>query len=118
MEMKKIIALILFCGFLSTTNAQKQSYQEKKATTNAQNIADKLDLKDSQKTILYSILLGKYDETSRRIKGKDLSNEEKQVIYKKSFKETNDKLSALFSREEINEINALLKEQNKKKNKN
>jgi hypothetical protein len=43
-----------------------------------------------------------------------LSNEEKKVIYKKSFKETNDKLSVLFSKEEINTINALLKEQNKK----
>jgi len=76
-----------------------------------------MDLNDSNKTLLYAILLGKYDETSKRIKGNDLSNEEKKVIYKKSFKETNDKLSALFSKEEINAINALLKEQNKKKNK-
>jgi len=115
--MKKLIALILFCGFLSTANAQKQSYQEKKATTNAQLIANTMDLNDSTKTVLYAILLGKYDETSKQIKGNDLSNEEKKVIYKKSFKETNDKLSALFSKEEINTINALLKEQNKKKNK-
>jgi len=115
--MKKLIALILFCGFLSTANAQRQSYQEKKATANAQHIADTMDLNDSTKTALYAILLGKYDETSRQIKGNDLSNEEKKEIYKKSFKDTNDKLSVLFSKEEINTINALLKEQNKKKNK-
>ena len=113
--MKKIIALILFCGFLSTANAQKQSYQEKKATTNAQHIAESMDLNDSTKTLLYAILLGKYDETSKQIKGNDLSNEEKKIIYRQSFKDTNDKLSALFSKEEINEINALLKEQNTKK---
>ena len=81
-EMKKIIALILLCGFLSTANAQKQSYQEKKATTNAQHIADTMDLNDSQQTVLYAILLGKYEETSNQIKGNDLSNEEKKIIYK------------------------------------
>jgi len=58
--------------------------------------------------------LGKYDETSKQIKGNDLSNEEKKMIYKKSFKQTNQKLSDLFSKEEINTINALLKEQHKK----
>ncbi len=113
--MKKIILLIVLCGFLSTANAQRQSYQEKKATTNAQYIADNMDLSDSQQTKLYSILLGKYQETSKQIKGNDLSNEEKKIIYKKSYKDTNDKLSALFSQEEIKTVNVLLKEQNKKK---
>lgn len=113
--MKKIILLIVLCGFLSTANAQRQSYQEKKATTNAQYIADNMDLSDSQQTKLYSILLGKYQETSKQIKGNDLSNEEKKIIYKKSYKDTNDKLSTLFSKEEIKTINLLLKEQNKKK---
>jgi hypothetical protein len=113
--MKKLTFLIVLCGFLSTTNAQKQSYQEKKATTNAQYIADKMDLNDSQQTKLYSILLGKYKQTSKQIRGNDLSNEEKKIIYKKSYKDTNDKLSVLFSKEEIKTVNVLLKEQNKKK---
>ena len=112
--MKKIILLIVLCGFLSTANAQKKSYQEKKATTNAQHIADTMDLNDSQQTLLYAILLGKYEETSKQIKGNDLSNEEKKIIYKKSYKDTNDKLSILFSKEEINQINTVLKEINKK----
>ena len=112
--MKKLIVLILFCGFLSTATAQKKSYQEKKATINAQHIADKMNLNDSQQTALYAVLLGKYDENSKQIKGNDLSNEEKKVIYNKSFKDTNDKLSAIFSKEEIKSINSLLKEQNKK----
>ena len=74
-----------------------------------------MDLSDSQQTKLYSILLGKYQETSKQIKGNDLSNEEKKIIYKKSYKDTNDKLSTLFSKEEIKTINLLLNEQNKKK---
>lgn len=113
--MKKIIVLIVLCGFLSTANAQKLTYQEKKATANAQHIADKMDLNESQQTVLYAILLGKYEETSNQIKGNDLSNEEKKIIYRQSFKDTNDKLSAIFSKEEINTVNALLKEQNQKK---
>jgi hypothetical protein len=59
--------------------------------------------------------LGKYQQTSKQIRGNDLSNEEKKIIYKKSYKDTNDKLSVLFSKEEINRVNVLLKEQNKKK---
>ena len=113
--MKKLTFLIVLCGFLSTANAQRQSYQEKKATTNAQHIAEAMDLNESEQTLLYAILLGKYEETSKQIKGNDLSNEEKKIIYRQSFKDTNDKLSAIFSKEEINTVNALLKEQNQKK---
>lgn len=111
--MKKLIVLILFCGFLSTSTAQKKSYQEKKATINAQHIAEKMNLNDSQQTALYAILLGKYEETSKQIKG-NVSKQEKKIIYNKSYKDTNDKLSVLFSKEEIKSINSLLKEQNKK----
>jgi hypothetical protein len=113
--MKKIILLIVLCGFLSTVNAQKQSYQEKKATTNAQHIAEAMDLNESEQTLLYAILLDKYEETSKQIKGNDLSKEEKKIIYNKSYKDTNDKLSVLFSKEEIKMVNALLKKQNQKK---
>ena len=113
--MKKIISLIVLCGFLSTANAQRQSYQEKKATTNAQYIADNMDLNENKQTLLYAILLNKYEETSKQIKGNDLSKEEKKIIYRQSFKDTNDKLSAIFSKEEIKTVNALLKEQNQKK---
>ena len=67
------------------------------------------------KQSVYAILLGKYEETSKQIKGNDLSNEEKKMIYKKSYKDTNYNLSVLFSKEEINQINTLLKEQTNKK---
>ena len=113
--MKKIILLIVLCGFLSTANAQRQSYQEKKATANAQYIAEAMDLNESEQTLLYAILLDKYEETSKQIKGNDLSKEEKKIIYNKSYKDTNDKLSVLFSKEEIKTVNALLKKQNQKK---
>ena len=47
--MKKVILFILLAGFLTTANAQKKSYQEKKAKENTTYIADKMELnkKDS-----------------------------------------------------------------------
>jgi len=42
---------------------------------------------------LYDILLDKYDSNRKSIKGKNLSKEEKQIIYRKSFMETKQKLS-------------------------
>ena len=44
------------------------------------------------------------------IRGKDLSSEEKQKIYKASFNETKKNLSEKFSMKEVNMINKLHRE--------
>lgn len=108
--MKKIVLFILLAGFLTTANAQKKSYQEKKATTNTEYVADKMNLDDAQKTFLHSVLLEKYVNTSEQTKDKDLSKEEKKVIYKASYKITSEKLAKKFTKEEVKEIYASLKE--------
>lgn len=115
--MKKIILFILLAGFLTTANAQKKSYQEKKANENTSYIADKMDLNKDKKAFLHEVLLEKYVNTSKQINDNDLSKEEKQVIYKASYKETSKKLTKEFTKEEVNEIFAILKEQNKKNKK-
>lgn len=112
--MKKIILFILLFGFLNTVHAQKQSHQEKKAETNADYIAGEMNFDKDQKIYLFDALLEKYKGTSKQIKGKDLTKEEKQVIYKKYNKELNTKLSAKFSKNDIKEIKAHLKTQNEK----
>ena len=112
--MKKIILFILLFGFLTSVHAQKQSHQEKKAETNADFIADEMNFDNDQKTYLHDVLLEKYEGTSKQIKGKDLTKEEKQVIYKKSNKELYTKLSAKFSENDIKDIKAHLREQNEK----
>ena len=112
--MKKIILFILLAGFLTTANAQKPTYPEKKAKENTSYIVEKMDFDKTQKTYLHGVLLGKYESIYKQIKGHDLSQEEKKVIYKASHKETSEELAKEFSKEEVNEIFALLKEQNKK----
>jgi len=111
--MKKIILFILLAGFLTTANAQKQSYQEKKAKEDTSYIAKKMDLNKDQKAFLHDVLLEKYESTSKKIKDNDLSKEEKKAIYKASYKTTSEMLAKEFTKEEVNEIFALLKEINK-----
>lgn len=110
--MKKIYFLIMLCGFVITAKAQKQSYQEKRATTNTQIICDKLSLNETQKSYIYSVLIQKYEETAKQINGKDLSDEEKKTIYINIGKVTYEKLAQKFSKDEIKEINDLMKTQN------
>ena len=112
--MKKVILFILLAGFLTTANAQKQSYQEKKADSDTEFISTKMSLSADKTIFLHEVLLEKYQETSAEIKGKDLSQEEKKAIYKASYKKTSEKLANQFSKDEVKEIFALLKEQNKK----
>jgi hypothetical protein len=112
--MKKIILFILLSGFLTTVHSQKQSNQEKKAIVNTDYVANEMKFDDDQKVFLYNVLLDKYEGTSKQIKGKDLTKEEKQVIYKKSNQELNEKLLKEFSKNDVKEIKALLKQQNEK----
>lgn len=115
--MKKIIIFILLFSFLTTVNAQKQTHQVKRAIAQTDYVASRMNFNDAQKLFLHNVLLEKFEETSKQIKGKDLSKEEKQVIYKKTNKVMNDKLSAEFSNKEMKDIKALLKEYNQKKKK-
>ena len=78
--MKKNNCTNIILWFFYLQRMHKNSpIKKKRQPTNAQNIlAESMDLNDSTKTLLYAILLGKYDETSKQIKGNDLSNEEKK----------------------------------------
>ncbi|PCI07921.1 MAG: hypothetical protein COB73_07570 [Flavobacteriaceae bacterium] len=110
--MKKVILFILLAGFLTTANAQKKSYQEKKAKENTTYIADKMELNKKDSNFLHEVLLEKYTSVSSQIKGNDLSKEEKKAVYKASYSVTSKKLAAQFSKDEIKEIFSLLKEIN------
>ena len=59
---------------------------------------------------IYTILSEKYVSNRKSIRGKDLSSEEKQKIYKASFNETKKNFSEKFSMKEVNMINKLHRE--------
>lgn len=113
--MKKIVLFILLAGFLTTANAQKKSPQEKRANESTSYVAKKMKLNEDQKSYFHSVLLEKYVSTSKQVKDKNLSSDEKKAIYKKSHKETSKKLAEEFTKDEVKEIFELLKELNKKK---
>tara|TARA_B100000768_G_scaffold78398_1_gene74510 strand:+ start:3936 stop:4283 length:348 start_codon:yes stop_codon:yes gene_type:complete len=108
--MKKII-LILFLGSSFVSFAQKIPAQiAKKATAVSEYITAEMNLDADQKKDIYIILSEKYVSNRKNIRGKDLSREEKQKIYKASFNETKKNLSEKFSMKEVNMINKLHRE--------
>ena len=108
--MKKII-LILFLGSSFVSFAQKIPAQiSKKATAVSEYITAEMNLDADQKKDIYIILSEKYVSNRKNIRGKDLSSEEKQKIYKASFNETKKNLSEKFSMKEVNMINKLHRE--------
>lgn len=115
--MKKILLFVLLAFMFNTVNAQKQSPQVKKAIEQTDYVASRMKLNDSKKLFLHNVLLEKFESTSKQIKGKDLSKEEKKVIYKKSNSVMNERLTAEFSKDEIKQIKALSKEYNQSKKK-
>ncbi len=115
--MKKVILFILLFGVLTNVNAQKQTRGAKKAIEQTDYVASKIKLNDSKKLFLHNVLFEKFESTSKQIKGKDLSKEERKVIYKQTNAIMNESLTAEFSKDEIKQIKALLKEHNQSKKK-
>ena len=115
--MRKVILVLLLFGFLTNVNAQKQSREAKKAIEQTDYVASRMKLNDSKKLFLHNVLLEKFESTSKQVKGKDLSKEEKKSIRKKTNTVMNERLKAEFSKDEIKQIKALLKEYNQSKKK-
>jgi hypothetical protein len=116
--MKNISLFVLFVSFSLTCFSQKTpSYIVKKAKAASEYLSNELQFNEQQKSDLYSIFLEKYETTRRKIQGKNLSKEDKQVIYRNSFITTKQALSEKFSNKEVNTINKLHREWQKQYNK-
>ena len=116
--MRKLIITILFMSVSVVTFAQKiPGNILKKATAASEYIASELNFDENQKKDIFTILSEKYDSNRKKIRGKDLSGEERQKIYKASFIETKNNLSEKFTMSEVNMINKLHRtwQQNNKK---
>ena len=116
--MRKLIITILFMSISVATFAQKiPANILKKATAASEYIASELNFDENQKKDIFTILSEKYHSNRKKIRGKDLSSEEKREIYKASFNETKNNLSKKFTMKEVNMINKLHRtwQQNNKK---
>ena len=104
--MKKIIiAVILFTAV--SIHAQKNNYIEKRAKTISEHIITEMNLTKDQATFLEDILYEKYSSNASKIRGKNLSKEEKKEIYRAAFIATRKKLSEHFSKKEVTQISKL-----------
>lgn len=116
--MKNISLLILFISFSLNYFSQKTpNYIVKKAKAASEYISSEMNFNEQQKSNLYKIFLEKYESNRLKIQGKNLSNEDKQVIYKNSFITTKQALSEKYTSKEVNAINKLHREWQKQYNK-
>ncbi len=115
--MKKLILFLAFIGLTLSVNAQNKKVKER-ATEATEFINKTMKLNDANKSFLYKTLLNSFDSTYKKAKG--VPKEQKKTVYKEARKSLNKALSEKFSKDEVKQINTLLKEykkQSRKKNK-
>tara|TARA_B110001450_G_scaffold59582_1_gene56325 strand:+ start:5318 stop:5665 length:348 start_codon:yes stop_codon:yes gene_type:complete len=105
--MKKIIIIAVVLFTTVSIHAQKNNYIEKRAKTISEHIITEMNLTKDQATFIKDTLYKKYSSNASKIKGKNLSKEEKKEIYRASFIATRKKLSEQFSKKEITQISKL-----------
>ena len=107
------ITILLICFTINVQAQQKKTYPQKRAADYTEFISSEMNMNADQETYLHEVLLNKFETNSKRNKDNNLSQEEKKQLYKQSFKETSTKLSEQFSKEEVDQINELIKTKNK-----
>lgn len=110
---KSGLVILLICLAFITQAQREKSYAQQKADKNTVFVAKKMDLSKGKTTFLHNVLVDKYKSNAKKTKDTSLSQKAKQEIYKNSYKETQTKLAEQFSKEEIAQINKLLKQNSK-----
>ena len=112
--MKKIVLFLLVCGFVTVATAQKKSNAENRAAKSTKVVTSQMKLSSDQEVLLADAFLARFENNAEKVNGKELPKEEKQKIYKESHKTFVNSLTPKFSKKEIEQINTILKEENKK----
>lgn len=103
----KIFFVLLLCSFNSFA---QNNYQTKRATSFSEYAAKQLELSQEDQKFLYDTFIAKFVKQQGKIKGKDLSDEEKKQVYKASRKELVKTLNGRFDSEKTKAILAAVKE--------
>jgi hypothetical protein len=69
-----------------------------------------MDLSQSNIEFLKETLYNKYSTNASKIRGKDLTQDEKKSIYRAAYKETRQKLMSIFSNDQVDMITRLERE--------
>jgi hypothetical protein len=97
----KIFFVLLLCSFNSFA---QNNYQTKRATSFSEYAAKQLELSKEDQKFLYDTFIAKFVKQQEKIKGKDLSDEEKKQVYKASRKELVKTLNGRFDSEKTKAI--------------
>ena len=108
--MKKIIFAFLFTIISFFAEAQENKFAAKRTANAIEYISSKMDLSESNIEFLKETLYNKYSTNASKIRGKDLTQEEKKSIYRAAYKETRQKLMSVFSNDQVNMITKLERE--------
>ena len=108
--MKKIIFVFLFTIISFFAEAQENKFAAKRTANAIEYISSKMDLSESNIEFLKESLYNKYSTNASKIRGKDLTQEEKKSIYRAAYKETRQKLMSVFSNDQVNMITRLERE--------
>lgn len=108
--MKKIIFVFLFTIISFFAEAQENKFAAKRTANAIEYISSKMDLSETNIEFLKETLYNKYSTNASKIRGKDLTQEEKKSIYRAAYKETRQKLMSVFSNDQVNMITRLERE--------
>jgi len=108
--MKKTINILVLMLLISFNSNAQNNYQIKRATSFSEYAAKQVELSQEDQKFLYDTFIAKFVKQQEKIKGKDLSDEEKKQVYKASGKELVKTLNGRFDSEKTKAILAAVKE--------
>lgn len=112
--MKKIILVCVMAIFATFTQAQKNKFAADRAENAVSLIKLSMEISDSDIVFLKETLYNKYESNALKIRGKNLTEEEKKQVYRSAFMETRKKLMKVFTNDQVKMIIKLEKESFKK----
>ena len=108
--MKKIIIVCILAFFVTFTQAQKNKFAADRAENAVSLIKANMEISDSDIVFLKETLYNKYASNALKIRGKNLTEEEKKQVYRSAFKDTRKKLMEVFTNDQVKNIIKLEKE--------
>ena len=108
--MKKIILVCVMAFFAIFTQAQENKFAANRADNAVSLVKANMEISDSDLAFLKETLYNKYASNSLKIRGKNLTEEEKKQVYRSAFKDTRKKLMEVFTNDQVKKIIKLEKE--------
>ena len=112
--MKKSLIIFTLLFTFSYVNSQENKFAAKRASNAVTTILSEIELSDEKAKFLEKTLYNKYADNALKIKGKNLSQDEKKNVYRNAFKATRKALRKQFSETEVKSIIRLERQANKK----